>query len=55
MSDEKLTSEQRSDLVNYYFERAHESIAEAKYLRDGGYLTEQSRAYIMHLLKLYKP
>lgn len=37
MSDEKLTSEQRSDLVNYYFERAHESIAEAKYLRDGGY------------------
>lgn len=52
MSDEKLTSEQRSDLVNYYFERAHESIAEARYLRDGGYLTEQSRAYIMHVLML---
>ena len=37
MNEEKLTSEQRADLVAYYFERAHESIAEAKYLRDGGY------------------
>ena len=26
MSDEKLTSEQRSDLVNYYFERAHDPL-----------------------------
>ena len=25
------------DLVSYYLERSHESIAEAKYLRDGGY------------------
>lgn len=37
MNEEKLTAEQRADLVAYYFERAHESIAEAKYLRDGGY------------------
>lgn len=37
MNEESLTQEQRADLVAYYFERAHESIAEAKYLRDGGY------------------
>ena len=37
MKDEVLTPEQRSDLVAYYFERAHESIEEAMYLRDGGY------------------
>ena len=37
MKDEVLTPEQRSDLVAYYFERAHESIEEAKYFRDGGY------------------
>jgi len=37
MNEESLTLEQRGDLVAYYFERAHESIAEAKYLRDGGY------------------
>ena len=37
MNEEKLTQEQRADLVKYYFERAHESIEEAKYLRDGGY------------------
>ncbi len=34
---EDMTAEQRSDLVAYYFERAHESVEEAKYLRDGGY------------------
>ncbi|MBQ7427488.1 MAG: HEPN domain-containing protein [Prevotella sp.] len=32
-----MTPEQRSDLVDYFFERAHESIEEAKYPRDGGY------------------
>ena len=37
MNEEPMTQEQRADLVSYYFERAHESIAEAKYLRDGGY------------------
>ena len=37
MKEEALTTEQRADLVKYYFERAHESIEEAKYLRDGGY------------------
>lgn len=37
MKEEALTKEQRADLVKYYFERAHESIEEAKYLRDGGY------------------
>ena len=37
MNEESITQEQRADLVSYYFERAHESIAEAKYLRDGGY------------------
>lgn len=37
MNEPALTSEQRADLVSYFFERAHESIAEAKYLRDGGY------------------
>jgi uncharacterized protein (UPF0332 family) len=37
MNEEPMTPEQRADLVSYYFERAHESIAEAKYLRDGGY------------------
>jgi uncharacterized protein (UPF0332 family) len=37
MNEEPITQEQRTDLVAYYFERAHESIAEAKYLRDGGY------------------
>lgn len=36
MKEEALTKEQRADLVKYYFERAHESIEEAKYLRDGG-------------------
>lgn len=34
---EGMTTEQRNDLVAYYFERAHESVEEAKYLRDGGY------------------
>lgn len=34
---EEMTTEQRSDLVAYYFERSHESFNEAKYLRDGGY------------------
>jgi hypothetical protein len=34
MKEETLTEEHRADLVNYYFERAHESIEEAKYLRD---------------------
>jgi uncharacterized protein (UPF0332 family) len=37
MTEPTLTDEQRADLVNYFFERAHESIDEAKYLRDGGY------------------
>ena len=37
MKEEKLTEEQRNDLVAYYFESAHESVEEAKYLRDGGY------------------
>lgn len=37
MNEPSLTSEQRADLVDYFFERAHESIDEAKYLRDGGY------------------
>lgn len=37
MNEEKLSAEQRADLVEYYFERAHESIKEAKYLRDGGF------------------
>ena len=37
MNEENLTQEQRADLVAYYFERAHESVDEAKYLRDGGY------------------
>lgn len=37
MNEAPMTPEQRADLVSYYFERAHESIAEAKYLRDGGY------------------
>ncbi len=37
MNEEDLTQEQLADLVAYYFERAHESISEAKYLRDGGY------------------
>lgn len=37
MSEPTMTPEQRSDLVDYFFERAHESIEEAKYLRDGGY------------------
>ena len=37
MKEETLSKEQRADLVNYYFERAHESIEEAKYFRDGGY------------------
>jgi hypothetical protein len=30
MKEEALTKEQRTDLVKYYFERAHESIEEAK-------------------------
>jgi len=30
MKEEKLTAEQRNDLVAYYFERAHESVEEAK-------------------------
>ena len=34
---EEMTTEQRNDLVAYYFERAHESVEEAKYLRDEGY------------------
>ena len=33
MNEEKLSAEQRADLVEYYFERAHESIKEAKYLK----------------------
>ena len=37
MNEVNMTSEQRADLMAYYFERAHDSIAEAKYLRDGGY------------------
>ena len=37
MNEEPMTQEQRADLVSYYFERAHDSIAEAKYMRDGGY------------------
>lgn len=37
MNEQPMTPEQRADLVNYFFERAHESIEEAKYLRDGGY------------------
>ena len=37
MKEEPITAEQRADLIAYYFERAHESIEEAKYLRDGGY------------------
>lgn len=37
MNEEPMTQEQRADLVAYYFERAHESISEAKYLQDGGY------------------
>ena len=37
MKEDLLTPEQRSDLVAYYFERAHESISEAKYLQEGGY------------------
>lgn len=37
MKEETLTPEQRSDLVAYRFERAHEAIAEARYLREGGY------------------
>ena len=37
MNEPTLTPEQRSDLVDYFFERAHESIEEAKYLRDGNY------------------
>jgi len=37
MKDEQMTTEQRNDLVAYYFERAHESLSEAEYLRDGGY------------------
>lgn len=37
MNEEAMTPEQRADLVSYYLERSHESIAEAKYLRDGGY------------------
>ncbi len=34
---EDMTTEQRNDLMAYYFERAHESVEEAKYLREGGY------------------
>lgn len=34
---EGLTPEQRKDLVTYRFERAKDTIKEAKYLRDGGY------------------
>ena len=34
MNEEPMTQEQRADLVSYYFERAHESIAEAKYPRN---------------------
>ena len=37
MKEPSITFEQRSDLVKYFFERAHESIEEARYLRDGGY------------------
>lgn len=37
MNEEPMTQEQRADLVAYYFERAHESISEAKYLQEGGY------------------
>ena len=37
MSEPGLTAEQRADLVDYFFERAQESLEEAKYLRDGGY------------------
>ena len=37
MNEESLTNEQRADLVAYYFERAHDSINEAKYLHDGGF------------------
>ena len=37
MNEPQLTIEQRADLVNYFFKREHESIDEAKYLRDGGY------------------
>lgn len=37
MKQQGLTPEQRSDLVAYRFERAHETLAEAKYLREGQY------------------
>lgn len=37
MKEQSLTPEQRRDLVVYRFERAHKTIEEAKYLRDGHY------------------
>ena len=49
MNEEPMTQEQRADLVSYYFERAHDSIAEAKYLRDGGYYNGAlTRLYVSH-------
>lgn len=46
MKEEALTKEQRDDLVKYYFERAHESIEEAKYLRDGGYYNGEQQSVL---------
>ena len=37
MKDEPLTQGQRTDQVNYWFERAYEAIDESKYLSEGMY------------------
>ena len=44
MNEENLTLEQRADLVAYYFERAHESVDEAKSVKVYKCTNEQSRA-----------